>query len=149
MRNAYRILATIIAVDVVIQAMAIVFAISGLTIWVNDGNTFDKAVLEAQDAEFTGVVGFPIHFLNGTIVIPLLGLLLLIVSFLAKLPGGVKWAAIVFAAIVVQVFLGLSSHESAYFGLLHGLNAFILLGSAINAARLARAADAAPSTVAA
>ena len=32
---------------------------------------------------------------------------------------------------MVQVFLGLFGHESAYFGLLHGLNAFILLGSAM------------------
>ena len=37
MIKAYRILATIIAVDVVIQAMAIVFAVAGLTIWVSDG----------------------------------------------------------------------------------------------------------------
>ena len=140
MLKAYRILATIIAIDVVIQAMAMVFAIAGLTIWVSDGGTLDKAALEDQDLDFTGVVGFPVHFINGTMVIPLLGLALLIVSFFAKVPGALKWAAIVLGAIVVQVFLGLFSHESAYFGLVHGLNAFLLLGSAIYAARLARTA---------
>ena len=43
MRNAYRILAIIIAVEVVIQAMAMVFAVAGLGIWVDDGSTLDKA----------------------------------------------------------------------------------------------------------
>ena len=80
-------------------------------------------------------------------VIPLLGVVLLIVSFFAKVPGGVKVAAIVLAAIVVQVFLGIFGHESAYIGALHGLNAFILFGSAMYAARLARTADeTTPST---
>jgi hypothetical protein len=75
-------------------------------------------------------------------IIPLLGLVLLIVSFFAKVPSGVKWAAIVLAAIVVQVLLGIFGHESAYIGMLHGLNAFILMGSAGNAARLAKTAEA-------
>jgi hypothetical protein len=149
MRNAYRILAIIICAEVVIQAMAIVFAISGFGIWIDEGGVYDKAAMEDRTAEFTGVVGFPIHAINGMMVIPLLGLALLIVSFFAKLPGGVKVAAIVLAAIVVQVLLGIFSHETAFSGLLHGLNAFILFGSAIYAARLARTADVAPSTVAA
>jgi hypothetical protein len=142
MRNAYRILAIVIAVEVVIQAMAIVLAVSGLFIWVDDGGTLDKAALEGEDLSFTGFAGFPIHFINGTMVIPLIGLALLIVSFFAKVPGGVKWAAIILGLIIVQVFLGIFGHESAYSGLLHGLNAFILMGSAGNAARLAKTADA-------
>ena len=61
-----------------------------------------------------------------------------------------KTAAIVLAAIVVQVLLGIFGHESAYIGALHGLNAFILLGSCRHAARLARTADVGtPTTVAA
>ncbi len=147
MRNAYRILAIIIAVEVVIQAMAMVFAVAGLGIWVDEGGVLDKAAFESDDLSFTGVGGFIIHGINGMMIIPLLGLVLLILSFFAKIPGGVKWAAIVLAAIVVQVFLGIFGHESAYIGALHGLNAFILMGSAGNAARLAKAADATtPST---
>jgi hypothetical protein len=141
MRNAYRILAIIIAVEVVIQAMAMVFAIAGLGIWVDEGGVLDKAAFESEDLDFTGVLGFAIHGINGMMIIPLLGLALLVVSFFAKVPGGVKWAGIVLAAIVVQVFLGLFGHEVAYIGLLHGLNAFILMGSAGNAARLAKMAD--------
>jgi hypothetical protein len=147
MIKAYRILATIIAVEVVIQAMAMVFAVAGLSIWVDDGGVFDKAAMEDDDLSFTGLGGFIIHGINGMMIIPLLGLALLILSFFAKLPGGVKWAGIVLGAIVVQVFLGVFGHESAYIGALHGLNAFILLGSAGMAARQAKAAEtAAPST---
>jgi hypothetical protein len=149
MRNAYRIIAIIIAIEVVIQAMAMVFAISGLEIWVDDGNTFDKATAEDDSVTFTGVAGFIIHGINGMILIPLLGLILLIVSFFAKVPGGVKWAAIVFGAIVLQVFLGIFGHESAYVGMLHGLNAFIVLGSAGMAARMAASAEVEPKTTAA
>jgi hypothetical protein len=150
-RNAYRILAIIIAVEVVIQAMAIVFAVAGLDIWVDEGGVYDKAAMEDEDLSYTGVAGFIIHGINGMMIIPLLGLVLLVVSFFAKVPGGVKIAALVLGAIVVQVLLGVFGHESAYIGMLHGLNAFILFGSAVYAARLARTAgvDTPTTTVAA
>jgi hypothetical protein len=147
MRNAYRILAIIICAEVVIQAMAMVFAVAGLGIWVDEGGVFDKAAMEDEELSFTGIGGFIIHGINGMMVIPLLGVVLLVVSFFAKIPGGVKVAGIVLAAIVVQVFLGIFGHESAYIGALHGLNAFILFGSAMYAARLARTADSVPDTV--
>jgi hypothetical protein len=147
MRNAYRILAIIIAVEVVIQAMAMVFAVAGLGIWVDEGGVFDKAAMEDEDLSFTGIGGFIIHGINGMMIIPVLGLALLVISFFAKVPGGVKWAGIVLGFIVLQVFLGIFGHESAYIGALHGLNAFLLMGSAGNAARLAKAADTTtPST---
>jgi hypothetical protein len=150
MRNAYRILATIIAVEVVIQAMAIVFAMAGIFVWVDEGGVLDKAAVESEDLDFTGIGGFIVHGINGTIIIPVLGLALLVISFFAKVPGGVKWAAIVLVVIVVQVFLGIFGHETPYSGMLHGLNAFLLLASAGNAARLAKTADVgAPATAAA
>ena len=148
MRSAYRILAIIIAVEVVIQAMAMVFAVAGLGIWVDEGGVLDKAAFESEDLSFTGVGGFIIHGINGMMIIPVLGLALLVVSFFAKVPGGVKIAALVLGAIVVQVLLGVFGHESAYIGALHGLNAFILFGSAVYAARLARTAGVETPTTA-
>ena len=41
----------------------------------------------------------------GTFVVPLVALLLLIISFFAKIPGGIKWALIVFGVTVVQYAL--------------------------------------------
>lgn len=142
MRNAYRILAIIIAVEVVIQAMAVVFAFAGLGKWVDDGGTLDKAALDSEDLSFTGVAGFVVHGINGMMIIPLLGLALLIVAFFAKVPGGVKWAGIVLASIVVQVSAGVLAHDAPYIGMIHGLNAFVLFSAAGYAARLARTADA-------
>jgi H+/Cl- antiporter ClcA len=141
MRSAYRILAIIIAVEVVIQAMMIVFAVAGLGHWVDEGGTLDKAAFESEDLSFTGVAGFMVHGLNGMMIIPLLGLALLVVSFFAKVPGGVKLASIVLGSIVVQVFAGILGHDAPYIGMIHGLNAFILAGSAGFASRQAKAAE--------
>lgn len=150
MRKTYRILADIIAIDVVIQAMMIVFAVAGLFKWIDDGATLDKSVIESWEDDpptWTGSIGHFIHVMNGTFLIPLLGILLLIVSFFAAVNGGVKWALIVAASIVVQVLAGQLSSESPYLGLVHGLNAFILFGAALMAARSARTVkpDAVPT----
>ena len=142
MRNAYRILAIIIAVEVVIQAMAMVFAVAGLGIWVDEGGVLDKAAFESDDLSFTGVGGFIVHGINGMMIIPLLGLALLVISFFAKVPGGVKIGG---DRARRHRGAGLprasSATSRAYIGALHGLNAFILFGSAVYAARLARTAD--------
>lgn len=148
MRKTYRILADIIAIDVVIQAMAMVFAIAGLFKWIDDGATLDKSVIESWEddpPDWTGSIGHFIHVMNGTFLIPLLGIILLIVSFFAAVNGGVKWASIIFVSIIVQVLAGQMAEESPYLGLVHGLNAFILFSAALMAARSARAVE--PDTV--
>jgi len=138
MRPAYRVLAYLIAAEVAIQAAVIVFAMFGLVSWVDDGGVLDKAAVESESLEFEGVVGFMLHAMNGLMVIPLLGLLLLVVSPFARIPGGVKWAAAVLGLIVAQVLLGLFAHEITSLGMLHGLNAFLLFGAALMAGHRAR-----------
>jgi hypothetical protein len=132
MRSAYRVLAILLAALVVVQAAAIAFAVAGLEHWVDEGNTLDKA--SAEDADFQGVVGFMIHGMNGMMLIPLVALLLLIVSFFAKIPGGVQRAAIVLVLVIVQVTLGLFGHDIPVLGGLHGLNALLVFSSAVMAA---------------
>jgi hypothetical protein len=147
MIKAYRILAVIIAAEVVIQAMFIVFAVAGERGYINDGGTIDKAAIEDEDLSFTGVAGFMVHGINGMMIIPLLGIALLVISFFAKFDGAVKWAGIVLASIVVQVLAGLFAPDAPYIGMIHGLNAFILAGSAGFASRQAKAAEVgAPAT---
>jgi hypothetical protein len=137
MRTAYRTLAALIALEVVIQAMVMVFAISGLAIWIDEGGVADAAAFEGE-APFPEFVGLIVHGINGMMVVPALALLLLISSFFAKVPQGVKWAAIVLVLVVTQVALGLFGHEASIFGALHGLNAFLLLGAAGYTAHRAR-----------
>ena len=138
MRLVYRVLAYLIAAEVAVQAAAIVFATFGLFSWVDGGGVLDKAAVESETLEFEGIVGYMIHGMNGLMVIPLLGLVLLIVSPFAKVPGGVRWAAAVLGLIVVQVLLGMFAHELTSLGILHGLNAFLLFSAAFMAAHRAR-----------
>ena len=150
MRNAYRGLAFAIAALVALQAAFIAFALSGMVAWIQDGGTLDaSAFSEGSNVEVGGATGFMLHALTGMFLIPLLGLVLLIVSFFAKIPGGVKWAAIVFGVIVLQYALALLTRTTGvpFLGALHGLNALILFGVAVTAAmrvrsRATRAADA-------
>ena len=139
MKSVYRVLAYLIAVEVVIQAATIAFALFGLGKWIEEGGVLDAAGMESESLDFTGVAGFMIHGLNGQILVPLIALLLLIVSFFAKIPGGVMWAGLVLLTVVVQVLLGMFGHGAPVLGLVHGIVAFVLLGFAVVAARKAEA----------
>jgi len=150
MRKTYQIIAQVIAGLVVLQAALMVWAIAGLFSWIDEGNSIDKSVVEGWADEpptFDGAIGHFIHaFISGTILIPLLGLILLIVSFFAKVPRGVALAAAVVVSIVVQYLAGtLAEPDMPYLGLIHGLNAFILFGLALAAGKAAKDAAATPA----
>ena len=132
MRSTYRILAHLVALGVVVQAAAVAFGAFG--VW----NDVDAGLL--IDNNYEGNAGLAIHSIVGLMVMPALGLLLLITSFFAKVPGGVKWGALVFLAIVVQFLLGGFAFELPALGALHGINALIIFALAIVAGRSARTA---------
>jgi hypothetical protein len=142
MRTAYKVLAYLVAAEVAVQAMAIVWGIAGLGRWVDGGGVFDKAVIESQGTPFPEVVGILVHGINGMFVIPALALLLLIVSFFTRVRGAIKWAVIVFVLVVVQGQLGELGHDFPLAGAVHGLNAMALFGVALYAGRRLRAAAA-------
>ena len=143
MRTAYKVLAYLVAAEVAVQAMVMVWAIAGLTKWVDGGGVFDKAVIESQVTPFPEVAGILVHGINGMFVVPALALLLLIVSFFTKVRGAIKWALVVFVLVVVQTQLGFLGHDFPLAGALHGLNALALFGAAIYTGRRLRAAAAA------
>jgi hypothetical protein len=140
MKSVYRALAYLIALEVVIQAAAIAYAVAGLGKWVSEGGVLDAAAMESETTEFTGVAGFMVHGINGQMIVPLLALLLLVVSFFAKIPGGVLWAGLVLLTVVVQVLLGIFGHGAPVLGLLHGAVALVLFVLAVIAARSSEAA---------
>jgi Family of unknown function (DUF6220) len=144
MRTVYKVLAYLVAAEVIVQAMAMVFAIAGLGKWVDGGGVLDKAVMESEASPFPEVVGFMVHGINGMMIIPSIVLLLLISSFFARIPGGAKWAALVLVLVMVQVTLGLAGHAVPALGALHGLNALLLFSAAIHTARRASRAAASP-----
>lgn len=135
MRSVYKVLAYLIAIEVAVQAAAMVFAISGLGLWVEEGGVLDQAAFQSEEVLFPEMFGFLVHGLNGMYVIPFLALVLLIVSFFAKVPRGVPWAAAILGLVVLQVALGIGGHELSISGLLHGLNALVLFTTALLTAR--------------
>jgi heme A synthase len=143
MRTFYRVLVILLAVEVLVQGMAIAYALAGMGHWVDqDGGVVDKALFDSDNPDFPGVGGFMIHGLNGTMIIPILVLLMLIVSFFANVPGASKRAGLLVGLVVLQVFLGIFSHEIPYVITLHVLNAFAIFSiAAITAYRLGSADD--------
>jgi hypothetical protein len=142
MRTAYKVLAYLVAAEVAVQAMVMVWAIAGLSKWVDGGGVFDKSVIEGSieggAMPFPEVFGILVHGINGMFVVPGIALLLLIVSLFTKVRGAIKWALIVFVLVVAQGQIGFLGHEFPLAGLLHGLNALALFGVALYAARRMR-----------
>jgi hypothetical protein len=135
MRTTYRLLAGLVAVLVLVQAAAIAFGTFGILSFVDDGRDYTKSV--AEDRSATGGLGQNIHSF-GAIAIALIAIVLLVVSFFAKIEGGVKWAGIVFLVVLLQWVLAIVAFSAPVVGALHGLNAFVMFGVAMMAAQRAR-----------
>ncbi len=133
MRSTYRVLAYLISALVVVQAATIAYGWFAVLGELDGGGVFDK--------NSEGNVGHMLHGIIGMMVLPLAGLIFLIVSFFARIPGGVKFAAITLGLIVLQVVLAFAAFGAAVVGTLHGMNAFAIVAvSVIAASRLAREA---------
>jgi hypothetical protein len=139
MRATYRVLALLIAACVVLQAAFIAAAWFQVLNQAESGAVFDK------NSERNW--GHVAHGDLGIMIIPVLALALLILSFFARIPGGVKWAAITFGVVVLQIALAFVGFFLPALGVLHGLNAFALAAVASIAARKARQAETAAPPV--
>ena len=132
MRATYRVLAGLVAVGVVLQAMFIALA------WFTAIKDMDGGLV--IDKNYDGNIGHTLHGQFGMMVIPIAALLLLVVSFFAHVPGGVRWALYVVGLVILQITLAFVSFGAPVVGLLHGLNAFALAAVASLAARRASGA---------
>ncbi|MCW2601182.1 MAG: hypothetical protein JWM02_3011 [Frankiales bacterium] len=134
MKTTYRVLAYALAVEVVIQAITISYAMAALSRWVeDDGGVLNKQLLDSDSAKYGGATGFALHGINGMMIIPLIALALVVVSFFAKIPDGTRRAAVLFGMVVVQAVLGVSLHGVPLLAPLHALLAFGILGMAYTA----------------
>ena len=132
MKQTYRVVSGLIALGVLVQAAAIAFG------WFGAIHELDSGLV--IDENYEGNAGHMIHGLNGMYVMPILGLVLLIVSFLAakSVPGARKWGGIIFGLIVLQVVLAFVAFGAPVVGALHGLNALAIFATAIRASMLTR-----------
>jgi hypothetical protein len=134
------VVAGLIALGVLVQAGSIAAGWFAALHDVDNGLVIDK--------NYDGNAFHSVHGFVGFNVMPLLGLILLVVSFFAakEVPGARKWAGIVFGLIVLQVALALFAFSVPALGALHGINALAVLGTAGRASMLARDARAVRST---
>ena len=145
MKQVYRVFAFLVAAAVMFQAASIAFAMFSFFHWIEGGGSIDQST-ELGPA-IGGHFGFVAHALAGIIVVPALALLFLISSFFAKVPGGVKWALIVFGLTVLQVALGIFAREAlSGLGWLHGINAALVFAAAVMAGIRAKRATAEQKT---
>jgi hypothetical protein len=140
-KQTYRVVSGLIALGVLVQAAAIAFG------WFDALHEVDNGAV--LDENFEGNAGHMIHGLNGMYVLPVLGLVLLIVSFFAAttVPRARKWGGIVFGLIVLQVVLAFVAFGAPIVGALHGINALAILGSAVRASLLTRETAVARTSV--
>jgi hypothetical protein len=132
MKQTYRVLAGLIAVGVVVQAAALAYGWFSLLDQLDKGRTIGKS--------YDGNAGHAVHGVVGMAVIPLIALVLLGVSFFAKIEKGVALAGALLASIVLQIALAFIGFSVAFVGALHGINALVVLGVAMAAARQAQRA---------
>jgi len=137
MKTVYRVLAYMIALEVLFQGAMIAFAVFGLRHWIDEGGVLDRAIVQNHAEGFSEVVGFQLHATNGQLIVPAIAVLLLISSFFAKVSRAVAWALIVLLSVVVQVLLGLFAIDAPALGILHGINGILLFAFAVVAARRA------------
>jgi hypothetical protein len=131
-KQTYRVVAGLVVLGVLVQAAAIAFG------WFDAISEIDKGLV--IDASYEGNAGHMLHGITGMYVMPILGLILLIVSFFVakEVPGARKWAGIVFGLIVLQVVLAFVAFGAPIVGALHGINALAILGTAARAGALTR-----------
>jgi hypothetical protein len=131
MRTALRVLFYLLAAEVIVQGMAIAYALAGMGHWLDEeGGVVNKALFDQDNPDFPGVGGFMTHGMNGMMVIPVLTLILLIVTLFAKVPGATKTAGILLGLVVLQVVLGITSHGVPFVIMLHVINAFAIFSTA-------------------
>lgn len=131
MRTVYRVLATLIALGVVAQAMFIAWG----TFTASHAATANGAV-GAGDLEPEHSTAFGLHSVN-SIVISVLALVLFVLSFFAKtVHHRIRWALALFLTVVVQGELGYLGYDLPAVGLLHGLGALAVFTLALRSAWL-------------
>jgi hypothetical protein len=118
MRTAFRILATLTSLAVIVQ---VGFAGYGAF------NAIDKADDAGSITKKTVENGFDPHGIFGTLVIALM-LILLIVALVGRIH--VRTAAILFGLGIVQMLLAWGGTAAAWVGFFHGVNALAIAGIA-------------------
>jgi len=126
MSRAYRVLAGLIALLVLVQAAAVTYGAFTVDKTVDKAKDHGDTVAHASGA-LDGGLGYALHSVVGMVIIPVVALLLVVVSVLLRERTALTWAALIAADVAVQVALGQAAHSVPALGWLHGPNALVLL----------------------
>ena len=144
MKSTYRVLAGLTCLLVLVQAAGIAFGTFGILNFVDGGDDYSKSIADERSAD-AGGIGQNIHSF-GAAALALIAIILLIISFFAKIEGGVKWAGFVFLAVLLQWIFAIIAFSAPVVGILHGINAFVIFGVAMTAMQTAKASIDAGAT---
>jgi hypothetical protein len=135
-RATYRVLGFLVAALVVVQAASIAVGLFLIVHGAHHGRAYSDA-----SGDNAGQAAHSI----GAIALSLVALLMLVVSFFARVERGVAMAGAVVGLVVLQWILAMVSFGVPVVGALHAINAFAIAGVASAAA--ARAAREPAGTV--
>ncbi len=146
-----RVVNYVIAALVAVQAASHAWMSSGIMHFVMNGGVFDRALMQ-QDGPppIPEVMGGMIHGMNGTMIIPLVALVGLVVAILSKNGKVIRMAVIVLVLTAVQILLGFLTFSGTGFAFVHALNAMLMFAAALlgagtaGRAATARVADPTP-----
>jgi hypothetical protein len=124
--KAYRIIAHAIAACVVLQAAWIAAGTFTLAKQTDDGKTITEDNFRNWAMNAHSIFA---------IIIPILAIALLVTAFVIKQPGAPKWAGLVFGSVLLQWVLAIIAYAVPVIGVLHAVNAFVMIGLAEMAAR--------------
>jgi len=134
----YRVLGSLVALGVVVQAALIAYGIAGLSHWIyDDRNTATRATFEEHSGiDYGGKTGFELHGELGALWLPLLALAFLVVASVTRrsVEHGLRWAGIVLWLMVLQAVLGFATLAVPGLSVLHAVNALALFSAATYAA---------------
>ena len=139
MRAAYRYLGIGIATMVLFQVAVLAFGTFAVAKKVQDGGTVGEDGFDTAGMVLHGI---------GAVVLSVLVLAMLVVSFLVRVEGAVRWALIVLGLTVLQWALAAAAYSVPAIGLLHGLVAFAIAAAAGIAGRVVRVAGVPEPTAA-
>lgn len=117
MRTAYKIVARLIALAVVIQAAVIAWSMYEAISFLQQGIMPEGPPIGAM-----------LHGNIGMYVVPVLAIALVAIALFAH--AGLKWALLTLLAVALQIALAFAAFNASWVGMLHGINAFAVLALA-------------------
>ncbi|MFF5791766.1 hypothetical protein ACFY5D_06945 [Paeniglutamicibacter sp. NPDC012692] len=117
MRTAYKIVAHLISLAVVVQAAVVAWSMFEAIALLQRG-------IMPAGPPFAAIL----HGNIGMYVVPVLAIALVAIALFAH--AGLKWALLTLLAVALQIALAFAAFGAPWLGMLHGINAFAVLALA-------------------